>query len=366
MEGGSLVVRKGRIEVILEPGSHLPRNLARLDAKGAYVSPGLIELHIHGAGGLGFDALGQGAEAGAASLTRLRSFLRGLGITTFVPTILPREEELAALALAIEESGISTNDLPGIYVEGPFISPARRGGIPAEALRLPDPGLLSRFAKLARGRLRLMTIAPELDGAPELYPAFADEGIVPCLGHSDCSIDRIRLPEGRYSITHLFNAMSPFSHRRGEEGLAMLPFIHDVPFVELNADGIHVNSAALRASARALDPGRLVLISDATIAAGLPFGDYSYFGMKVVSGPEGVRYADSGILIGSNRLAPEVLRNWMREMGASPATAVSALTRVPARLLGIDGKRGAIVEGLDAVLVIWEGEFEGVRQVLGV
>jgi N-acetylglucosamine-6-phosphate deacetylase len=365
LEGGAIVVRRGRINTVLEAGAHLPRNLAHLDARGAYVTPGLIELHIHGAGGVGFDALGGSPTEGAASLARLRAFLRERGITTFVPTLVSREAELAALAAAVEEAGFSTADLPGLYVEGPFISPARRGGIPADAIRRPDPAAFARLVGLARGRLRLMTIAPELAGASGLYPAFADGGVVPCLGHSDCSLESIVLPEGRYSVTHLFNAMSPFSHRPGEDGLAMLPFIHDVPFVELNADGVHVNSAALRASARTLDPGHLVLISDATIAAGLPYGEYSYFGMRVLSGPDGVRHADTGVLMGSNRLAPDVLRNWMRQMGASPALAVSALSRVPARLLGIDDRRGAIVEGLDAVLVIWEGEFEGVRQVLG-
>jgi N-acetylglucosamine-6-phosphate deacetylase len=364
LRGASLLVKEGRIERILEAGSSLPRGLARYDARDAYVTPGLFELHIHGAGGVGFDDLGVGPEEGAARLARVRAFLRERGVTSFLPTLVCRERELAVLAAAIDAAALDRGDLPGIYVEGPFIAASRRGGIPLDTIRAPDPETFERIVGLARGRLRLMTLAPELEGAAWLYPLFKAAGVIPCLGHSDASLDRISLPEGPFSITHLFNAMSPFSHKPGEEGLAMLPFVHDGPFVELNADGVHVNAAALRASARALDPGRLILISDATVAAGLPWGEYSYYGMKVVSGADGVRYADTGTLMGSNRLVPDVLRNWLREMGASLPLAVGALSRVPARLLGMDDRRGAISEGLEAVLVVWEGEFETVREVL--
>lgn len=361
---GSLVVQGGRIARVVEPGQPLPDKLPRHDARGAYVTPGLIEVHIHGAGGVGFDALGATPEEGARSLRKARDFLAGRGVTTFVPTLVCREPELAALAAAIEAGGFDEAELPGIYVEGPFIAASRRGGIPLDTLRAPDRAEFVRLVALARGRIRLMTVAPELQGAEALYATMRGAGVLPCLGHSDASLDRMALPTGKYSITHLFNAMSPFSHKKGEEGLAMLPFVHDGPYVELNADGVHVNGAALRASARALDPGRLVLISDATVAAGLPWGEYEYYGMRILSGEDGVRYADTGILMGSNRLVPDVLRHWLREMGASIPTAIGALTRVPARLLGIDGRRGAIGEGLDARLVVWEGEFESVRELL--
>jgi N-acetylglucosamine-6-phosphate deacetylase len=364
IKGGALLVRGGLIDRVILPGDALPLGLVRKDAGDAYVTPGLIELHIHGAGGVGFDALGEGPEEGASRLRAAGEFLRARGVTTFVPTLVCREEELDFLAAAIEAAGLAEVDLPGIYVEGPFIAPSKKGGIPLDTIQAPDPAVLDRVLRTARGRIRLMTLAPELPGASGLYAPLADAGIVPCLGHSDCSIDRITLPRGKYSITHLFNAMSAFSHRQGEEGLAMLPFAHDVPFVELNGDGVHVNETALRAAARALDPGRLVLISDATVAAGLPYGDYSYYGMRIKSGPDGVRYADSGLLMGSNRLAPDVLLNWLRQVGASVPVAVGALTRVPARLLGIDDRRGALAEGLEAKLVIWEGEFERVREVL--
>lgn len=368
LEGGSIVALGGKIEAILAKGeglpAGLPAGLPRIEARGALVTPGLIEVHIHGAGGIGFDRLGEGPAEAAGRLSELKAFLRSRGVTSFLPTLIPREAEIGALAAALEAASFDVADLPGFYVEGPFISAARRGGIPESFIREVDLSLLARILELGRGRLRLMTVAPELAGAAEVYAALESAGVTVSLGHSDCSLERAALPKGDFSITHLFNAMSPFSHRRGAAGLAMLPFLRELPFVELNSDGVHVSDEALRAARRAIAPESLVLVTDAVVAAGLPYGSYSFFGMPVVSGERGVRYADSGTLMGSNRLAPEALRHWIEATGAPIPEAVASLSAVPARLLGIEGRRGAIAPGLDACLVVWEGLFEGVRQVL--
>jgi len=364
LEGGALVVSKGKITAILEAGEDLPA-LPKDELGGAWVTPGLVELHIHGAGGLGFDELGDGkagAETGAAALRKAASFLRARGVTTFVPTLVYRERELSALAQAIDAAGLPRPVLPGIYLEGPFINPTRRGGIPIDAIQAYDRGALYRVLSLGKNKILLMTIAPEMPGFGELAAALASHGVLPCLGHSDASIERDPLPAEPFSITHLFNAMSPFSHK--EAGLAMLPFVDRRPFVELNADGVHVGASALRAAARAIDPQRLILISDAVVAAGLPYGEYSYYGMKIVSGADGVRYADSNILMGSNRLAPEVLRNWLAITGTPLPAALRALTLNPARALGLAESRGAIAVGMDAELVVWEGDFEAVRKII--
>jgi N-acetylglucosamine-6-phosphate deacetylase len=187
---------------------------------------------------------------------------------------------------------------------------------------------------LARGKMALMTLAPELPGYREMLARLEAVGVLPCLGHSDCDIDHITLPSGKFSLTHLFNGMSPISHKT--PGLAMLPFLDRKPFVELNADGVHVNEAALRICASALEPDKLMLISDAA----------------------------SGVLTGSRRLAPEILRNWLRVTGSAVENAVRMLTLCPAQALGIDDRRGAIAEGLDAVLVVWKGQFEEVGEIL--
>jgi N-acetylglucosamine-6-phosphate deacetylase len=362
LEGGAIVVRRGKIEAVLEPGERLPPGLPRRDLGRAWLTPGLVELHIHGCGGQAFDALGSDPAAAAEALARSAAFLRGLGVTTLVPTVISREPAIAELAAALGELAPSREDIPGIYVEGPFVNPARRGGLPLDALSDPDSRLLGRIINLARGRMALMTLAPELPGYREILARLEAVGVLPCLGHSDCNIDRITLPSGRFSITHLFNAMSPISHKA--PGLAMLPFLDHRAFVELNADGAHVNEAALRLCASGIEPERLMLISDAAAPAGLPPGRYGEGESALDSGPGGVSFASTGTLMGGRLLAPEILRNWLRVTGSSVPNAVRMLSLTPAQALGIDDRRGAIAPGLDASLVLWKGEFEGVAELL--
>jgi N-acetylglucosamine-6-phosphate deacetylase len=362
LENGAIVVRHGKIEAALEAGDRLPPELPRRDLGGRWVTPGLVELHIHGCGGIAFDGLGDDAAAGAQALSRAAAFLRARGVTTFVPTIVPREAAISNLAAALGELAPSRGEVPGIYIEGPFVNPARRGGIPLDAISEPDSRLLGRIINLARGRMALMTLAPELSGYREILARLEAVGVLPCLGHSDCNIDRITLPSGRFSITHLFNAMSPISHK--EPGLAMLPFLDRRAFVELNPDGAHVNEAALRICASGIEPDRLMLISDAASPAGLAPGLYGEGEGALVSGSEGVRFAKTGTLMGGRLLAPDLLRNWLRVTGSSVPNAVRMLSLSPAQALGIDERRGAIAPGLDAVLVVWKGEFEAVQEIL--
>jgi N-acetylglucosamine-6-phosphate deacetylase len=383
----SLVVRGGLIHELVPSGTE-PADLPRLDAAGALVTPGLFEFHIHGAGGIGLDHLGSDSVAGASQLLRLRTFLRARGVTGFLPTLVADLEALEKLAGAIEgavqEANLMEDDLPGIYLEGPFIASSKRGGIPASTIRVPDKGYLAEILAAAQGRLRVMTLAPELPGIGMIIETLREAGILVSLGHSDCRIEEVTLPKLPFSITHLFNAMSGFSHK--DAGLATLPFYDHTPFVELNADAVHVGHSALLASRNALDPDRLILISDAVVAAGLPPGEYLYHGHRVVSAGKGVRYADSGILIGSDRILPEVLEHWTGACGADLAAGIKAATLTPrlalAEARGVAGDapaqsqpapvqstrpvpvRGAIAPGFQADLAIWERPFSQLRQLV--
>jgi N-acetylglucosamine-6-phosphate deacetylase len=358
IEGG-VVVKDGLVVGLLHEGEDAPESLCedlpRCGLGGRWVTPGLMELHIHGAGGVGFDNLDPDALGGAAEVSYVRDFLLARGISSFLPTLVAEKRALRVLAAALEAGGFPPPDVPGIYIEGPFINPRRKGGIPLELIADPDLGLLDGFIAEGAGRIRLMTLAPELAGAGALSARIAEAGIIPCLGHSDAILGQFPLPSSDFSITHLFNAMSPISHK--DPGLAILPFVDHRPYVELIADGVHVNGAVLTLCARALDPERLLLISDAAAAAGLPDGEYEYLGRKTLSGPRGVRYADSDVLIGSRCLGPELLKNWVKTTGASLPAAVRALSLNPRRLLGIR-KRGAIAPGMEADIVVWEGDFD--------
>ena len=324
-----------------------------IDVRGAYVVPGLVELHIHGCGEAGVEQSVEGPEA----LDKIVRFLSLHGVNTLLPTLPCSEEAVAALAEALDADRKLKQRVPGLYIEGPFVNKEKRGGISPSLIREPDLKALERIIRIGRGHIRMMTVAPELPGAEAVVQRLRENGIVPCFGHSNCTAAEARGVMERtarsasappFNITHLFNAMSGISHKR--PGLAALPFLDDECFFELNGDGIHVADELLLLCSRHLRKERMLLISDAVVSAGLAHGEYTYFGEKVVSDEKGVRYTENGVLIGSNRLITEVCRHFARVAGAPPAEVLPLVTENPCRLLGLTD-RGAVRPGLQADLV---------------
>ncbi len=336
-----------------------------IDVRGACVVPGLVELHIHGCGEAGVEESVGRPEI----LEHTARFLSAYGINTFLPTLPCSEDAVGALAGILESNPKLRKRIPGIYVEGPFVNPDKRGGISPALIRKPDPGILDRIIDLGRGYIKMMTVAPELPGAERVIERLLEKDIVPCLGHSDCTAAEAlsimrraagREPEAaeeaaRFNITHLFNGMSGLSHKR--PGLAAVPFLEEECYFELNGDGIHVADEVLSIAHRHLRKDRMILISDAVVSAGLAYGDYSYFGNEVVSDEHGVRYAENGVLIGSNRLIPGVCSHFSRATGCSAAEVLAMVTENPRRLLGL-GENWAVRPGMKADLVAIDDSFE--------
>jgi N-acetylglucosamine-6-phosphate deacetylase len=356
LDGQVLAVKDGIIEAIT-PLPLAETGLPVIDAGNAYLSPALIELHIHGCGPYGFESGEQDV------LEKASVFLADRGILTFVPTVQCDEGAIGRLAFELVAKPGLRDHVPGIYVEGPFINPEFRGGILEKHIRKPDRGYLDRLVRISQGMIRLMTVAPEIGGCLDLVPVLREYGIIPCLGHSGASPSALppSLAAGTWNITHLYNAMSGISHRKA--GLAKLPFLNRNVFAELNGDGVHCVPEILEMSARNLDPERLILISDAVVSAGLPFGDCTYYGQKAVSGADGVRYAGSGTLIGSNSLIYDVLWNMQTTTNTPLEDLVRFAALNPARLLGLDSRLGSIEPGKRANLVLLDGML-AVKRVL--
>jgi N-acetylglucosamine-6-phosphate deacetylase len=359
IDNALLVVRDGTIEfagAIDSPesaaaGNQVPflagsASLPVEDVSGMFVLPRLVETHIHGAGGYGFEKIDS-----ARAILAVRDFLESRGVGCFVPTVLWDEYAITNLVKAIESALLPRSVLPGIYIEGPFVSPEKRGGIGLENIRAPSVDLAKRMIDLCHGYLKTVTIAPELSGAEALYPIFEAAGVLVSLGHSNGTLDSIALPKSRYSFTHLFNAMSGIDHR-GSGGLANLAFLDMASTVELNADGIHVNPACMNLVAKQIGSERLILTSDAVVAAGLPYGDYLYFGKNVKSGPDGVRYSDTGVLMGSNKLGMEIVKSYISATGVSLHAAVASMSLSPR----VAGQGGAILPGCTDDIFIWNKE----------
>ncbi len=362
LPGATLVVKERRIEGIFkqredEPLKELLNRDPQLSAapvlhiSDAYIAPALVETHIHGCGEWGFERIG-----GASDLERATEFLEEKGVGCFVPTVLWNEPAVTKLAKAILEARLPRTALPGIYIEGPFVNLAKRGGIQPHNIIPPNTDLARHILEVSRGLLAICTIAPELEGADSLYPLFRDAGVLVALGHSDATLDTLRLPEHPYTITHLFNAMTGVDHKAG--GLANLALSGSPDFVELNGDGIHVNATCLSLAARAVPQDSLLLISDAVVGAGKPFGEYPYYEHRVVSSARGVRYADSDILMGSNKLGIDIVRNFVAQTDVPLWQAVRAMSLIPRRALRQDAELGSIELGKVADIFIWDRALE--------
>lgn len=369
--GKTVKVRDGKITAVADGAGAGGGEVSVHDAEGNWLVPGFVELHVHGCGDLSLEQ----EHPDGKMLRRMCTALSKYGVNTFLPTL--QANEGAIVRLGKELTGKGGGDvrelrkrIPGLYVEGPFVHPEKRGGILEEHIEVPKAGRVRQLQDESRGTIKMMTIAPELPGADEIVREMEEEKIIPCFGHSAASAfeagaraEKILRDTGRrVHITHLFNAMSPLSHR--EPGLSMLPFLYDGITFEVNGDGVHIHPDMLRLCWRHLRHDRMVLISDAVVSAGNPPGEYTYFGREVVSGDRGVRYKASDVLIGSRLLVSGIAAVFADVVGAGVAELVPLITDNPRRVLSGGGggyggyENTGITVGAEADLVLIDDTFE--------
>lgn len=331
-----------------------------IDAAGGFVTPGLIEMHIHGCGPYDF------ASIPAEYYEKAETFLQARGINTFLPTFQYNSKYLKNLHSAMNKLTKLKESIPGYYLEGPFINEEKRGGILEENISAADLKLLDEIILNSHGLLKIMTIAPEIKDAEIIIRHLIENNIIPAPGHSNCTISDLKTLEkysSKLNITHLYNAMSGISHK--QSGLAMFPFLYKDSFFELNGDSIHLSDEIIKMSYEHLNHEKLILISDAVISAGSDFGEGEYCGIPVISDESGVRYKESGTLIGSNKLLPEIIANFIGITGVPVHEAVKFATINPARLLGLDRSMGSIEIGKASDLVIFDRDFRVIRNLKG-
>ncbi len=347
-----ILIRDGVIESIgPREGMSLPPGAQEIAAPQTAV-PGFVDVHIHGAGGHDVMAGTEEALAGVA-----RTIARH-GTTSFVATTVTASpddicrsvEGIARFIATQHETDEPRAEVLGVHYEGPFISAARRGVHPKEWIQLPSADLLEKFLHSASGNARILTIAPELLGAAPCIDAARKAGLVVAMGHTDATYEQARaaISRGVHHAVHVYNAMRPFSHRDSGVIGAVLTSL-DVT-AELIADGVHVEEAAMRILLQAKGPGCVILVSDGISATGMPDGNYMLGKFEVtVSG--GVCRNSEGKLAGSTLTLDRGLRNIVG-LGVPLHDAVGMLTANPARLLGIEFKKGALRTGADADIVL--------------
>ncbi len=352
-----LVIEEGVIaQVTSRDRSEIPAGSQVRDFPGAVLAPGLIDLHIHG--GAGHDVM----TAHAAALEEMEHSLVKHGVTAYFPTTVtaPLDDTLVALdrlAAAIETTsarqrdGSSLRAQPlGIHLEGPFLSHAKCGVHPAEHLLAPSLEVFDRLWQAARGKVSLMTMAPELPKAEYLIGEAARRGVCVSLGHSDSLLAPVEaaIAAGARHATHTFNAMRALNHR--EPGILGAVLADDRLTADIIADGIHVHPDVVRLFLRAKGADRAVLISDALSATGMGDGRYRLGGFEFEV--RGERCEHNGRLAGSVLTLDRAVRNAMRFTNCVLQDAVRMATLNPAQVAGFAGRKGQLVEGADADIVV--------------
>ena len=324
-----------------------------LDFPDATLAPAFFDVHIHGAAG--HDVM----EATPEALGAICAFLAIRGTGSFLATTVtaPLSATLRAvegLAKLIENPdlipGQKTNARPiGIHLEGPFLSHKKCGVQPIEHMLEPDVAVFDRLYEAAEGKVRLMTLAPELPGAVELAAYATSRGVRVSLGHSDATAAETRaaVSVGAISATHTFNAMRPLDHR--EPGILGVALTTDSLYAELICDGIHTAPEMVRLWYRAKGPERSILVTDAMSAAGMPDGEYMLggFPVQVAKG----RAMARGVLAGSVLTLDRALRNFVEFTAAPVELALRLLTANPAKMTGLESCAGSLAEGQPANLV---------------
>jgi N-acetylglucosamine-6-phosphate deacetylase len=326
-----------------------------VDLGTATVVPGFVDTHVHGGGGAAFD----GGDPEAAA-TAVRAHL-AQGTTTMVASLVTDRSD--ALVASVRRLADLVDDglLAGIHLEGPWLSPRHAGAHDPDLLTAPTPAAVDAMLDAARGHLRMVTLAPELDGGLDAIRRLTHADVVAAIGHTDATYDVAcaALDAGARVGTHLFNAMRALHHREPGPVAALLE--HPGAFVELVADGVHVHPAALRLAARA-KPAHTVLVTDAMAAAAAADGDYR-LGRLTVTVRDGIaRLADSGAIAGSTLTMARAVRYAVQVAGLPLEDVVRAATSAPAALHRLEGV-GSLAPGLRADLVVLDDDLD-VQRVL--
>ncbi|CAG8484174.1 1232_t:CDS:2 [Acaulospora morrowiae] len=342
-----------------------------IDAKGLLISPGFIDVQINGAFGSDFSDW-QGEENMRCNVDNVAKGLLKYGCTSFVPTIISSKSEIYQKVLPVLKTrkGNKTNgaEVLGVHLEGPFIQSSQHGAHEVSHVRTAPNGF-SDFVEtygLREGNdhnIRLITVAPEVEGVLDSLKDLIRIGVTVSIGHSSATVAQAEeaVEKGAKSITHLFNAMQQFHHRDpgiiGMLGTTRIPR----PYYGIICDGIHAHPNSIKIAYDS-HPSGAILVTDAMAAMGLPPGDYTFGGIPVrKTADDKVEVIKTGRLAGSVITMDSCVRNFKKFTGCSIIEAIEAATLHPAELLGIQHIKGTLHAGADADLVFLNEDLRIVR-----
>lgn len=339
-----LEIENGRI-VRLAPAGTLEGEDV-IDAEGKYVTPGFVDIHIHGSKGSDF------CDAGAEHVETMCAYLGSMGVTSFLGTTMAFDEPILSKIFDVAKPYFGKDGygavLRGVNMEGPFFSKAKKGAQAEKYIVDPDIGMFERLFERAEGNIRLVDVAPELDGAVE-FIAEASKKCTVSIAHTTANFDQAKaaFAAGASHVTHLFNAMPAFAHRDpGVVGAAS----DDAAHIEMISDGIHLHPAVVRSVFQWFGDDRVCLISDAMRATGMPNGVYSLGGQTVYM-TDGLATLEDGTIAGSATCLADCFRRAV-SFGVPLEKALKAATINPAKAVGLYDEVGSLEKGKRADVLI--------------
>ena len=369
LTGGVVLIEGETIAGVFYNDNSLPENDIEFRRYGdAWISPGLIDVHLHGA--LGHEVM----DADVGGLKEIARHQARCGVTGFLPTTL--SQSIEAVCKAVDSVRLAAalpldSEVLGVHLEGPFVCLKRKGAQDPKYIKEVNREDLDRLYAAASGLKTLITLAPEVGNNISFIPEMVGHGLVVSMGHSDETYEEglQAVKAGVSHATHLFNAWREFQHREpGGIGAAMDS--HEV-FAELISDGIHVHPSFLRLAIARKGSDRICLITDSLGVSGLSDGTYPWGDLEIVLKGREVRLKDSGVLAGSVLHLNQGIRNIIEWTGGGVSEVVNMASLNPARNLGLEGVIGSLAEGKLANIAVFDKDFRVIetwlrgRPVLG-
>lgn len=355
IEKGAIVIQGQKIyELGKISDVKIPPDAEIIDVSGRQITPGFVDLLVHGGVGSGFS------DGEYHHFDKISQYFLKHGTTTMLASLYakPEKELLKTIEnLAKYIKSHPESNIFGIHMEGPYLNKAFKGAMNENYLWTPTVESWKKMWEASQGLIKIMTIAPELPGAIEVMRAAAQDGVVLSIGHSMATYDEIEaaIDNGAAHVTHMFNAMSPLHHRKPSVALGAL--LRDELKIELIADTYHVHPAVMEFLLKVKKASGIILITDSIKPGGMHEGEETEFADQKVKIQGGKAVLEDGTIAGSSLTLNKAVKNMIKFANASLTEAVRMASLNGAKVLNIEDRKGILAAGKDADLVVMDSDF---------
>ncbi|MET4735749.1 N-acetylglucosamine-6-phosphate deacetylase [Thalassospira sp. MBR-102] len=348
--GKAVIVRNGKVDAIVE-SSDITENINVIDAKNQTLAPGLVDVQVNGGGGVLLND-----EPDVDGIRAIMAAHRKYGTTAMLPTLITdhRDKMEAAITAITDAINQEVPGIVGIHLEGPYLNAERKGVHDANIIRPMEDDAIDLLTRLPNGCI-LVTMAPE-KAAKGTIKKLADRGVLVCAGHTAGTYNHVQaaIAEGMRGFTHLFNAMSPMTHR--EPGVAGAAMADDSTWCGLIADGYHVHPAVLKVAIHAKAKGKIMLVTDAMPTVGADEKRFVLGGEEIIATDGRCALAD-GTLAGSDLDMIAAVKNCVEMVGIDLGEALRMASLYPAAFLKLDDVMGRIAPGYQADMILFDDDY---------